>query len=32
MDTPLSWSVVIPVKVLAHAKSRLAALAGATPS
>ncbi len=30
MDTPLSWSVVIPVKVLAHAKSRLAALAGAT--
>ena len=30
MDTPLSWSVVIPVKVLAHAKSRLAALAGAS--
>jgi 2-phospho-L-lactate guanylyltransferase len=30
MDTPLSWSVVIPVKVLAQAKSRLAALAGAT--
>jgi 2-phospho-L-lactate/phosphoenolpyruvate guanylyltransferase len=29
MDTPLSWSVVIPVKVLARAKSRLAALAGA---
>lgn len=30
MDTPLSWSVVIPVKVLARAKSRLAELAGAT--
>jgi 2-phospho-L-lactate/phosphoenolpyruvate guanylyltransferase len=28
MDTPLSWSIVIPVKVLARAKSRLTALAG----
>jgi 2-phospho-L-lactate guanylyltransferase len=28
MDTPLPWSVVIPVKVLARAKSRLTALAG----
>jgi 2-phospho-L-lactate/phosphoenolpyruvate guanylyltransferase len=27
-DTPLTWSLVIPVKVLADAKSRLAALAG----
>jgi 2-phospho-L-lactate/phosphoenolpyruvate guanylyltransferase len=29
VDTPLSWSVVIPVKVLALAKSRLAELADA---
>jgi 2-phospho-L-lactate guanylyltransferase len=29
MDTPLPWSIVIPVKVLARAKSRLTALAGA---
>ena len=28
MITPLSWSIVIPVKVLARAKSRLATLAG----
>jgi 2-phospho-L-lactate guanylyltransferase len=28
-DTPLSWSVVIPVKVLAQAKSRLSGLADA---
>jgi 2-phospho-L-lactate/phosphoenolpyruvate guanylyltransferase len=28
MATPLSWSIVIPVKVLALAKSRLTALAG----
>jgi 2-phospho-L-lactate guanylyltransferase len=28
MDTPQSWSVVIPVKVLARAKSRLTELAG----
>ncbi len=28
MATPLCWSIVIPVKVLAQAKSRLAALAG----
>lgn len=27
-DTPLSWSLVIPVKVLARAKSRLTGLAG----
>jgi 2-phospho-L-lactate guanylyltransferase len=27
-QTPLAWSLVIPVKVLAQAKSRLAALAG----
>ena len=29
VDTPLTWSVVIPVKVLAQAKSRLAGLADA---
>jgi len=28
-DTPFTWSLVIPVKVLAHAKSRLTDLAGA---
>jgi 2-phospho-L-lactate guanylyltransferase len=28
-DTPFMWSLVIPVKVLAHAKSRLTDLAGA---
>jgi 2-phospho-L-lactate/phosphoenolpyruvate guanylyltransferase len=28
-DAPLTWSLVIPVKVLARAKSRLTALAGA---
>ncbi|MGD0373749.1 MAG: 2-phospho-L-lactate guanylyltransferase [Streptosporangiaceae bacterium] len=28
MDDPLPWSIVIPVKVLARAKSRLAPLAG----
>jgi 2-phospho-L-lactate guanylyltransferase len=28
-DTPFAWSLVIPVKVLAHAKSRLTDLAGA---
>jgi 2-phospho-L-lactate guanylyltransferase len=28
-DTPLAWSLVIPVKVLARAKSRLTGLAGA---
>jgi 2-phospho-L-lactate/phosphoenolpyruvate guanylyltransferase len=28
-DTPLTWSLVIPVKVLARAKSRLTGLAGA---
>src|SRR3974377_2291134 len=28
VNTPLTWSLVIPVKVLADAKSRLAALAG----
>ena len=28
-DTPFTWSLVIPVKVLAHAKSRLTGLAGA---
>jgi 2-phospho-L-lactate/phosphoenolpyruvate guanylyltransferase len=27
-DSPLTWSLVVPVKVLAHAKSRLAVLAG----
>jgi len=27
-EMPLTWSVVIPVKVLALAKSRLAGLAG----
>jgi 2-phospho-L-lactate guanylyltransferase len=27
-DAPLAWSLVIPVKVLSHAKSRLAGLAG----
>ena len=27
-ESPLSWSLVIPVKVLARAKSRLAGLAG----
>ena len=27
-EMPLTWSVVIPVKVLARAKSRLAGLAG----
>jgi 2-phospho-L-lactate/phosphoenolpyruvate guanylyltransferase len=27
-DTPLTWSLVVPVKVLARAKSRLALLAG----
>jgi 2-phospho-L-lactate guanylyltransferase len=27
-EVPLSWTLVVPVKVLAHAKSRLAALAG----
>jgi len=31
-QTPLAWSVVIPVKVLAQAKSRLAALAGPSRS
>jgi 2-phospho-L-lactate guanylyltransferase len=31
-QTPLAWSVVIPVKVLARAKSRLAALAGPSRS
>ena len=29
VDTPFTWSLVIPVKVLAHAKSRLTGLAGA---
>src|ERR1700683_3042772 len=29
VDTPLTWSVVIPVKVLAQAKSRVAGLGGA---
>ena len=27
-NSPLTWSLVVPVKVLAHAKSRLAVLAG----
>src|SRR5260370_246745 len=27
-EAPLTWSLVVPVKVLARAKSRLAALAG----
>ena len=27
-DSPLTWSLVVPVKVLARAKSRLAVLAG----
>jgi 2-phospho-L-lactate guanylyltransferase len=27
-EVPLTWTLVVPVKVLAHAKSRLAALAG----
>ena len=27
-DSPLTWSLVVPVKVLARAKSRLAAAAG----
>jgi 2-phospho-L-lactate guanylyltransferase len=31
-QTPLAWSLVIPVKVLARAKSRLAALAGPSRS
>jgi 2-phospho-L-lactate/phosphoenolpyruvate guanylyltransferase len=31
-QTPLAWSVVIPVKVLARAKSRLAGLAGPSRS
>jgi 2-phospho-L-lactate/phosphoenolpyruvate guanylyltransferase len=31
-QTPLAWSLVIPVKVLAEAKSRLAALAGPSRS
>src|SRR5215813_3503457 len=26
--TPFAWSLIVPVKVLAHAKTRLAALAG----
>ncbi len=29
VDAPFTWSLVIPVKVLAHAKSRLTGLAGA---
>jgi 2-phospho-L-lactate guanylyltransferase len=29
VDIPFTWSLVIPVKVLAHAKSRLTGLAGA---
>ena len=27
-DAPFAWAVVVPVKVLAHAKSRIAPLAG----